>query len=99
MPKRIQGTSNNVQRMSNNIHRSIVLHCPALSCIVLHCPALFCIVLHCPELVESWYVALEDWKSYVHPYKPVFLNGYTPSVIYPENGDKINPAIGSRSSQ
>ena len=51
------------------------------------------------SLGESWYVALEDWKSYVHPYKPVFLNGYTPSVIYPENGDKINPGIGSRSSQ
>jgi len=50
------------------------------------------------SLGESWYVALEDWKSYVHPYKPVFLNGYTPSVIYPENGDKINPGVGSRSS-
>jgi len=49
------------------------------------------------SLGDSWYVALEDWKHYVHPYKPVFFNGYTPSVIYPENGDKINPGIGGRS--
>merc|ERR1711997_754932 len=49
------------------------------------------------SLGESWYVALEDWKHYVNPYKPVFFNGYSPSVIYPENGDKINHG-GGRSS-
>merc|ERR1719273_2059488 len=49
------------------------------------------------SLGESWHVALEDWKHYVNPYKPVFFNGYSPSVIYPENGDKINHA-GGRSS-
>ena len=49
------------------------------------------------SLGESWYVALEDWKHYVHPYKPVFFNGYSPSVIYPENSDKLNHGSGGRS--
>lgn len=41
------------------------------------------------SLGESWYIPLEDWKDYVTPYKPVFLNGYSPSVTYPENGGKL----------
>ena len=46
------------------------------------------------SLGESWYIALEDWKDYVNPYRPVFFNGYAPSVTYPENGDKLPPPPG-----
>ncbi len=41
------------------------------------------------SLGESWYIPLEEWKGYVNPYKPVFHNGYSPSVTYPENGGKM----------
>lgn len=36
------------------------------------------------SLGEPWYIPLEDWKDFVQPYKPEFLNGYSPSVTYPE---------------
>merc|ERR1719273_3037689 len=45
------------------------------------------------SLGESWYIPLEDWKDYVAPFRPVFLNGYSPSVTYPEGiQDKIGHA-------
>lgn len=53
------------------------------------------------SLGESWYIPLEDWKDYVTPYRPVFFNGYSPSVTYPENGDKLpmGPPGPSRSPE
>jgi len=49
------------------------------------------------SLGESWYIPLEDWKDYVAPFRPIFFNGYSPSVTYPEGGasDKIMPPTGS----
>merc|ERR1719411_1807869 len=41
------------------------------------------------SLGESWYIPLEDWKDYVQPYRPVFMDGWSPSVSCPENGEKI----------
>merc|ERR1719510_679317 len=41
------------------------------------------------SLGESWYIPLEDWKDYVAPFRPIFFNGYSPSVTYPEGGEKI----------
>merc|ERR1719412_2593237 len=41
------------------------------------------------SLGEPWYIPLEEWKDYVQPYRPVFMDGWSPSVSYPENGEKI----------
>ena len=40
------------------------------------------------SLGEPWYIPLEEWKDYVQPYRPVFMDGWSPSVSYPENGRK-----------
>ena len=52
------------------------------------------------SLGEPWYIPLEEWKDYVQPYRPVFMDGWSPSVSYPENGrkTKIN-CIFSKSGQ
>ena len=39
------------------------------------------------SLGEPWYIPVEDWKDYVQPYRPVFMDGWSPSVSYPENGN------------
>merc|ERR1719411_1482605 len=41
------------------------------------------------SLGEPWYIPVEDWKDYVQPYRPVFMDGWSPSVSYPENGEKV----------
>merc|ERR1711899_140503 len=41
------------------------------------------------SLGEPWYIPLEEWKDYVQPYRPVFMDGWSPSVSCPENGEKI----------
>merc|ERR1712241_161272 len=39
------------------------------------------------SLGESWFIALEDWKDYVPPFRPSFFSGYSPNVVYPEKGE------------
>ena len=39
------------------------------------------------SLGESWFIALEDWKDYVPPFRPAFFSGYSPNVVYPEKGE------------
>ena len=45
------------------------------------------------SLGEPWYIPLEEWKDYVQPYRPVFMDGWSPSVSYPENGRKKQKLI------
>ena len=33
------------------------------------------------SLGEAWYVPSEEWKGYVSPYRPVFMDGYSPSYV------------------
>merc|ERR1719464_641040 len=33
------------------------------------------------SLGEAWYVALEEWKGFVPPYKPVFMDGWSPAMM------------------
>ena len=54
------------------------------------------------SLGEAWYVPSEEWKGYVSPYRPVFMDGYSPSYVeggkpgvpqgqeYPNNEDDID---------
>jgi len=41
------------------------------------------------SLGEPWYVPREQWKGYVPPYKPVFMDGWSPA-IYDEFGGSTN---------
>jgi epidermal growth factor receptor kinase substrate 8 len=34
------------------------------------------------SLGEPWYVPAEEWKGYVGPYRPVFMDGWSPAVSY-----------------
>jgi len=33
------------------------------------------------SLGEPWYVPMEQWKGYVPPYKPVFMDGWSPAML------------------
>lgn len=39
------------------------------------------------SLGDAWYVPSEDWKGYIPPYRPVFMDGWSPSVTYSEGGE------------
>lgn len=41
------------------------------------------------SLGEPWYVPKEQWKGYVPPYKPVFMDGWSPAM-YDEFGGSAN---------
>jgi epidermal growth factor receptor kinase substrate 8 len=46
------------------------------------------------SLGESWYIPLEDWKGFVPPFRPVFMDGYAPSVGHPEAGGSSGGKAG-----
>jgi epidermal growth factor receptor kinase substrate 8 len=39
------------------------------------------------SLGEAWYIPAEEWKGYVSPYKPVFMDGWSPSYVDDGGGD------------
>ena len=39
------------------------------------------------SLGEAWYVSRQEWKGYVPPYRPVFMDGWSPPVLY-DDGDR-----------
>lgn len=34
------------------------------------------------SLGEAWYIPREGWKGFVPPYRPVFMDGWSPPVVY-----------------
>jgi len=42
------------------------------------------------SLGEPWYVPREQWKGYVPPYKPVFMDGWSPAMSYDDFGGSTN---------
>ncbi len=44
------------------------------------------------SLGEAWYVPREEWKGFVSPYRPVFMDGYSPSYVEGGNGDEYGDA-------
>eukprot|EP00096_Caligus_rogercresseyi_P009621 TRINITY_DN3292_c0_g1_i1.p1 TRINITY_DN3292_c0_g1~~TRINITY_DN3292_c0_g1_i1.p1 ORF type:complete len:550 (-),score=166.19 TRINITY_DN3292_c0_g1_i1:1137-2786(-) len=40
------------------------------------------------SLGDPWYIPSDDWKDYVSPYKPVFMDGYTTSLSKDLGGGK-----------
>ena len=44
------------------------------------------------SLGETWYVPSEEWKGHVPPYRPVFMDGWSPVVMpFSEGTDPHNP--------
>ena len=39
------------------------------------------------SLGESWYISRQEWKGYVPPDRPVFMDGWSPPVFY-DDGDR-----------
>ena len=39
------------------------------------------------SLGEGWYIPAEEWKGYVSPYKPVFMDGWSPAYVDDGGGD------------
>merc|ERR1719429_865038 len=46
------------------------------------------------SLGEPWYVPREQWKGYVPPYKPVFMDGWSPAYVDDGGGDVAKGQAG-----
>ena len=44
------------------------------------------------SLGEGWYIPAEEWKGYVSPYKPVFMDGWSPAYVDDGGGDVAGKA-------
>merc|ERR1719245_1043056 len=44
------------------------------------------------SLGEPWYIPLEEWKDYVQPYRPVFMDGWSPAYVDDGGGDVAGKA-------
>ncbi|XP_059099761.1 epidermal growth factor receptor kinase substrate 8-like [Tigriopus californicus] len=42
------------------------------------------------SLGEAWYIPAEEWKGYVPPYRPVFMDGWSPSHFVDESENLTN---------
>ncbi len=47
------------------------------------------------SLGEAWYIPAEEWKGYVAPYQPVFMDGWSPAYVDGGGGDVSKSGVGA----
>ncbi|XP_039298516.1 epidermal growth factor receptor kinase substrate 8 isoform X1 [Nilaparvata lugens] len=51
------------------------------------------------SLGDAWLIPREQWKGYVAPYHPVFMDGWSPDYPISEDRDVLVPAEGKRTRE